>query len=128
VHQLLRRPIDDTPPANSPATQHHFVPNDMTSLVDQPVEIVPDFFTQGTPVPATAASDEPHLMNCCKPCLPEGSITSSSSPVRDRDTNKLACSSSMSAIPVPASIDDALTVQPDSTCGVQSTPTCIGKR
>ena len=61
VDQLLRRPIDDTPPANSPAIQRHFVPNDMTSLVDQLVEIVPDSFTQGTPVPATATSDEPHL-------------------------------------------------------------------
>jgi len=62
VDQLPRRPIDDTPPANSPAIQRHFVPNDVTSLVDQPVEIVPDSFTQGTPVAVTAASDEPHLM------------------------------------------------------------------
>ena len=59
VDQLFHRPIDDTPAANSPAIQRHFVPNDMTSLVGQPVEIVPDSFTQGTPVPATAASDEP---------------------------------------------------------------------
>ena len=53
VDQLLRRPIDDTPPANCPA--------------------------------------------------------------RDRDTNELACSRSMPAIPVPASTDDALMVQPDSS-------------
>ena len=86
VDELLRRPIDDTPQANSPAIQCHFVPNDMTSPVDQPVEIVPDSFTQGTPVPATAASDEPPLMDSCEPCFPEGSITSSSCPVRDRDT------------------------------------------
>ena len=33
----------------------------------------------------------------------------------------------MPLIPVPASIDDALTVQPDSTCEVKSTPTCTGK-
>ena len=32
VDQLPRRPIDDTPPANSPAIQRHFVPNDVTSL------------------------------------------------------------------------------------------------
>jgi len=128
VDQLLRRPIDDTPPANSPAIRRHFVPNDMTSLVDQPGEIVPDFFTQGTPVPATAASDKPHLRDSCKPCFPESSITSSSCSVRDRDTNELACSSSMPAIPAPASIDDALTVQPDSTCEVQATPRCTEKR
>ena len=27
VDQLLRQPVDDTPPANSPAIQRHFVPN-----------------------------------------------------------------------------------------------------
>ena len=86
VDQLPRRPIIDTPPANSPAFQRHFVPNDVTSLVDQPEEIVPDFFTQDIPVPVAAASDEPNLMDSCDPCLPEGSITSSSCPVRDRDT------------------------------------------
>ena len=59
VDQLLRRPIDDTPPANSPVIQRHFVPNDTTFLVGQPVEIVPDSFNQGIPVPATAVSDEP---------------------------------------------------------------------
>jgi len=104
VDQLLRRPIDDTPPANSPAIQRHFVPNDMTSLVGQPVEIVPDSFTQGTPDPATAASDEPHLMDSCEPCFPEGSVTRSSCPVQDRNTNELACSSSMPVIPVPSGI------------------------
>jgi len=31
------------------------------------------------------------------------------------------------AIPVPASIDDALTVQPESTCEVQATPSCTEK-
>ena len=46
VEQLLRRPIDDTPPANTPGIQRHFVPNDMTCLVGQPAEIVPDSFTQ----------------------------------------------------------------------------------
>ena len=125
VDQLLRRPID-TPPANSPAIQRHFVPNDLTSLVGQPVEIVPDSFSQGIPVPAaTAVSDEPHLMDSCEPCFTEGSITSSSCPVQDKDTNERTCS-----IPVPASIDDVLqlTVQSDSTCEVKSTPTCTGKR
>ena len=33
----------------------------------------------------------------------------------------------MPAIPVPAGIDDALTVQPDSTCEVKSTPIYTGK-
>ena len=129
VDQLLRQPIDDTPPANSPVIQRHLVPNDMTSLVGQPGEIVSDSFIQNTPVPAKAASDEPHLMDSYKRCFPEGSITSSSCPVQDRDTSGLACSSSMPAIPVPpAGIDDALTVQPDSTCKVTSTSTCTGKR
>ena len=125
VDQLLRRPVDDTPPANSTAIQRHFVPNDMTSLVGQPGEIVSD---SCTPVPATAVSDEPNLMDSHEHCFPEGSITSSSCPVQDRDTNELACSSSMPAIPVPAGIDDALTVQPDSTCKVKSTLTSTGKR
>ena len=128
VDQLLRRPVDDTPSANSPAIQRHFVPNNTTSLVGQPVEIVPDSFSQGIPVPATAVSDEPHLMDSCEPCVPEGSITSSSCPVQDKDTNELTCSSSMPLIPVPAGIDDALTAQPDSTSEVKSTPTCTGKR
>ena len=90
------------------------------------MEIVPDSFSRGAPVAVTAASDEPHLMESCELCLPEGSITSSSCPVRDRDTNYLACSIFMPAIPVPASIDDALAAQPDSTCEVQST--CSEKR
>ena len=81
VDQLLRRPIDDTPSANSPAIQCHFVPNNTTSLVGQPVEIVLYSFSQGIPVPATVVSDEPHLMDSCKPCVPEGSKTSSSCPV-----------------------------------------------
>lgn len=100
----------------------------MTSLVGQPVEIVPHSFTQGTTDPATAASDERHLMDSCGPCFPEGSVTSSSCPAQDRDTNELACSSSLPAIPVPTGIDDALTVQPDSTCEVKSTPACTGRR
>lgn len=99
----------------------------MTSLVGQPVEIVPDSFTQGTPNPATAVSNELHLIHFCEPCFPEGSVTSSSCPAQDRNTNELACSSSMPTIPVPAGIDDVLTVQPDSTCEVKSTPTCTGK-
>ena len=127
VDQLLRRAIDDTPPANSPAIQRHFVPNDMTSLVGQPVEIVPDPFTQGTSVPATADSDEPHLKDSCEPCFSEDSLTSSCL-VQDRDRNELACTSSIPAISVPAGIDDALTVQPDCTCEVESTPICTGKR
>ena len=128
VDQLLRRPLNDTPPTNSPVIQRHWVPNDMTSLVGQPGEIVSDSFIKSTPVHATAASDEPHLMDSYKRCFPEGSVTSSSSPVQDRDTSELACSSSMPAIPVPAGIDDALMVQPDSTCKVTSTSTCTGKR
>ena len=127
VDQLLRRPLNDTPPTNSPVIQRHWVPNDMTSLVGQPGEIVSDSFIKSTPVHATAASDEPHLMDSYKRCFPEGSVTSSSSPVQDRDTSELACSSSMPAIPVPAGIDDALMVQPDSTCKVTSTSTCTGK-
>ena len=91
VDQLLRLPIDDTHPANSPAIQRHFVPNDMTSLVGQPVEIVPDSFSQGIPVPTAAVSDEPHLMDSREPCFTEGSITSSSCPVQDKDTNELTC-------------------------------------
>ena len=125
VDELLHRPIDHTPP---PVIQCHFVPNDMTSLMDQPGDIVPDSFIEATPVPATAASSEPHLMDSCEHCFPEGSVTSSSCPVQDRDNNELACSSSMPVIPVPTGIDDALTVQPDSTCVVKSTPTCTGKR
>jgi len=127
VEQLLRRPVDDTPPANSPVIQHHFVPNDGTSLVGQPGEIISDSFIQSTPVPARADSDEPHLMNSYKRCFPEGSVTSSSCPVQDRDTSELACSSSMSANPAPAVTDDALRVQPDSTCQVTSTSTCTEK-
>ena len=88
MDQLLCRSIDDTPPANSPAIQRHFVPNDMMPLVGQPVEIVPDSFSQGIPVPATAVSDEPHLMDSCEPCFPEGFITSSSCPVQDKDTTE----------------------------------------
>ena len=56
VDQLLRRPVDDIAPANSAVIQRHLVPNDMTSLVGQPGEIVSDSFIQSTPVPATAAS------------------------------------------------------------------------
>ena len=67
VDQLLRRPIDDTPPANSPAIQRHFGPNDTTSLVGQLVEIVLDSFSLGIPVLATAVSNEPHLMDSCEP-------------------------------------------------------------
>ena len=67
-------------------------------------------------------------MDSYKCCFPEASVTSSSCPVQDRDSSELACSSSMPAIPVPASIDDVLTVQPDSTCKVTSTSTCTGKR
>ena len=93
------------------------------SLAGQPGEIVPDSFIQATPVPATAASSEPHLMDSCKHCFPDGSVRSSSCPVQDRDTNELASSSSMPAIHVPAGIDDALMVQPDATCEVKSTPT-----
>ena len=118
----------DTLPANSPVIQRHFLPNDTTSLVGQPWEIVSDSFIQSTPVPSTAASDEPHLMNSYKRCFPEGSVTSLSCPVQDRDTSELACSSSMPAIPFPAGIDDALTVPPDSTCKVIFTSTCTGKR
>ena len=125
VDQLLRRPIDDTPSANSSAIQRHFVPNNTTSLVGQPVEIFPDSFSQGIPVPATAVSDELHLMDSCEPCVPEGSITSSSCPVPDKDTNELT---GLSSIPVPVSIDDDLTAQPDSTSEVKSTPLCTGKR
>ena len=53
-------------------------------------------------------------MDSCEPCVPEGSITSSPCPVQVKDTNELTCLSSMLLIPVPASIDDALTAQPDS--------------
>ena len=98
----------------------------MTSLVGQPWEIASDSFIQSTPVPATAASDELHLMDYYKRCFPEGSITSLSCPVQDRDTSELACSSSMPAIPVLAGIDDALTLPPDSTCKVTFTSTCTG--
>ena len=67
-------------------------------------------------------------MDSCEPCFPKGSISSSSCPVEDRDTNELTFSSSMPLIPVSASNDDALTVQPDFTCEVKSTPTFTGKR
>ena len=76
VDQKLRRSVDDTLPANSPVIQRLFVPNDMTSLVGQPWEIVSDSFIQNTPVPAAAASDEPHLMDYYQRCFPEDSITS----------------------------------------------------
>lgn len=128
VGQLLPRPVDDIPPANSAVIQRHLLPNDMTSLVGQPGEIFSDSFIQSTPVPATAASDEPPLMNSHKRGFPEGSVTSSFCPVQDRDTSELACSSSMPSIPISAGIDDALTVQPDATCKVTSTFTCTGKR
>ena len=110
VDQLLRRTIDYTPPANSPVIQRHVVPSDTTPLVGRPVEIVLDSFSHGIPVPATAFSDEPHLMDSCEPCFPEGSITSSSCPVQDKDTNELTWSSSMPLFLVPASSDDALMI------------------
>ena len=100
----------------------------MTSLVGQPGEIVFYSFIQITPYPATAASDELHLIDSYKPCFPEGSVTSLSCPVQDRDTSELACSSSTPAIRVPAGIDDALTVPPDFTCKLSSTSTCTGER
>lgn len=84
VNQQLRRSIDDTLPRapNSPVIQRHFVPTDMTFFVGQQAEIVPDSFIQGTPVLATAAPDEPHLMDSCEHCVPEDSVTSSSCPVK----------------------------------------------
>ena len=127
VDQKLRRSLDDTLPSNSTVIQRHFVTNDITSLVGQPWEIVSDSFIQITPVPAAAAFDEPHLMDYYKRCFPEGSITCLSCPVQDKDTSELAFSSSMPAIPVPAGIDDALTLPPDYTSKVTFTSTCTGK-
>lgn len=63
---------------NCQVIQRQFVPNDLTSLVGQPVEIVSDSFIQSIPVPATAASYKPHLMDSYKRCLPEDSVKSSS--------------------------------------------------
>ena len=127
VDQPPRRPVGDIPPANSPLIQRHLVPIDMTSLVGQPGKIISDSFIPSSSVPTTAASDESPSMDSYKRGFPEGSVTSSSCPVPDRDTIDLACSSSIPAIPVPAGIDYALTVPPDSTCKVTSTSTCTGK-
>ena len=102
------------------------MPNQITSSVDQPSEVVPDSVIQGTPVPAAAALDEPHLMDSCEQPFPESS--SASFPVQDKDTTDLAHSSSMPEIPVLPNSDNALSFQSDPLCKVQTTPTYTGKR
>ena len=112
VDQLLSHPVEFAPASNSSEFEHHSVPLETPSNMDQSGDIVPDSTIPSTPVPLKSTLDEFPLTGNSEEFSLESPLTGVSRHIDDSDTANVTLTSPLPENSDSADVDDTLLVHP----------------
>ena len=112
VDQLLSRPVEVNPASNSSEFEHHSVPFETPSNMDQSGDKVSDSTIPSIPVPPTSTLDEFPLTGNSEEFSLERQLTGVSRHIDDSDTANVTLTCPLPENSDSADVDDTLLVHP----------------